>query len=439
MGASAARVTAPPDGSASVAPPTSGRPAIDAAFLHDGGSAAYFAGVEAQQNYGFVPGIYVLDRLRLWTAAAQGASRHLAGPDLESGFERSGTVRLIRGTSVVSFPLAATVFGGDQSEPYEWLWTGGSIGIDAFLTAAAAGTGDWIVEIDDGAPTVAASFASPGALLGASLSTTFRADPMVAASFASPGAALSAAPVAGVPGELPLGASLASSPASLSAALEKKTGLDPVVLDGEPLDWGEATVLRFSRRDRTGTDRGAILGSREFRLPGTEIGVERTGEGGQVNVAAFRTIGRVVEDAEEDSFAVHVERAPERDVGQVSFVAPPVAEDYDLNILVPPLPSLAAPAQAWPTFEGRGVGPQEWEQGIEIAPVVLPRATGGQGRLSYRITPALPSGVSFDPRALLLVGAPTEAAAEATYVYAAVDEGSQAASVPFTIKVDGGA
>ena len=53
--------------------------------------------------------------------------------------------------------------------------------------------------------------------------------------------------------------------------------------------------------------------------------------------------------------------------------------------------------------------------------LTLPAATGGNGTLSYSLTPSLPSGLSFDATTRVLSGRPTAAAASATYTYTVSD------------------
>ena len=53
--------------------------------------------------------------------------------------------------------------------------------------------------------------------------------------------------------------------------------------------------------------------------------------------------------------------------------------------------------------------------------LTLPAATGGNGTLSYSLSPSLPSGLSFDAATRVLSGRPTAAAASATYTYTVSD------------------
>ena len=61
-----------------------------------------------------------------------------------------------------------------------------------------------------------------------------------------------------------------------------------------------------------------------------------------------------------------------------------------------------------PTFEDAAVSAQSYTQGTRIAPLTLPAATGGDGALSYGLTPAPPPGLTLDAATRTLSGTPTE-------------------------------
>ena len=60
--------------------------------------------------------------------------------------------------------------------------------------------------------------------------------------------------------------------------------------------------------------------------------------------------------------------------------------------------------------------------------VRFPQASGGDGKLSYSVTPALPAGLSLDATTGLLSGTPTATSAQATYTYTVSDSDSNTAS-----------
>ena len=68
-------------------------------------------------------------------------------------------------------------------------------------------------------------------------------------------------------------------------------------------------------------------------------------------------------------------------------------------------------------------------------PETLPAAEGGDGALTYALTPALPPGLSFAPATRTLSGTPTAARGRAGYTLTATDEDGDAAALPFAITV----
>ena len=65
----------------------------------------------------------------------------------------------------------------------------------------------------------------------------------------------------------------------------------------------------------------------------------------------------------------------------------------------------------------------------------LPRATGGDGTLSYALTPTLPAGLALDAGRRVISGTPRTAARRATYAWTATDEDGDTATVRFAIVV----
>ena len=94
-----------------------------------------------------------------------------------------------------------------------------------------------------------------------------------------------------------------------------------------------------------------------------------------------------------------------------------------------------------PSFGGGTIAAQEWMSGTAIAPVTLPVATGGNGNLTYALSPSLPAGVTFNATTWTLSGTPTAAQSATTYTYTVTDaDGNTAASdtdsLTFTIAVE---
>ena len=86
-------------------------------------------------------------------------------------------------------------------------------------------------------------------------------------------------------------------------------------------------------------------------------------------------------------------------------------------------------ADTAPAFAGGTTIPdQSWTVDTEITALTLPAATGGNGTMSYELTPALPTGVILNGTTRLVSGTPTVAAAQATYTWRAKDSDSNTAN-----------
>ena len=93
-----------------------------------------------------------------------------------------------------------------------------------------------------------------------------------------------------------------------------------------------------------------------------------------------------------------------------------------------------------PSFGGAQVPAQRYVQGLEIAPLVLPAATGGDGPLAYALAPDLPEGLGYtDPADATsggaLTGTPTVPAQAADWTLTATDADGDTATLTFTIEV----
>ena len=97
--------------------------------------------------------------------------------------------------------------------------------------------------------------------------------------------------------------------------------------------------------------------------------------------------------------------------------------------------AISVEADSQPSFGAATIPDQEYRAESEIEPLTLPAATGGDGALSYTVTPALPGGLAFNAATRVLSGAPTRASAERSYTLTATDEDGDAATLSFTITV----
>ena len=93
-----------------------------------------------------------------------------------------------------------------------------------------------------------------------------------------------------------------------------------------------------------------------------------------------------------------------------------------ITINDPPAAEDTAPA----FVAGASIGAETYYQDTDITPLTLPRATGGEGAITYALTPAIP-GMFFDTVTGVLSGAPTTEAAATTYTYTAGDTDGSAA------------
>ena len=80
------------------------------------------------------------------------------------------------------------------------------------------------------------------------------------------------------------------------------------------------------------------------------------------------------------------------------------------------------------------VSDQTWTVGVAIH-MSLPAATGGNPPLTYRLSPDLQSGLTFDAAARTISGTPTAVQSATTYVYSATDDDDDTASIQFRASV----
>ena len=80
---------------------------------------------------------------------------------------------------------------------------------------------------------------------------------------------------------------------------------------------------------------------------------------------------------------------------------------------------------------------QTYPKAAAMPPFRLPAASAGTGALTYSLSPALPTGLTFDATTRTISGTPTVAATETTYTYTATDASDppDTASLTFTLTV----
>ncbi len=104
-------------------------------------------------------------------------------------------------------------------------------------------------------------------------------------------------------------------------------------------------------------------------------------------------------------------------------------------------PAVLPPPDLRPSFGDARIEAQTYMVGTAITPLVLPAATGGDGTLSYAVTPDLPPGLTYTAPADAtnggtISGTPTEERAAATYTLTATDRDGDPATLPFTLTVE---
>ena len=87
-----------------------------------------------------------------------------------------------------------------------------------------------------------------------------------------------------------------------------------------------------------------------------------------------------------------------------------------------------------PSFGSQTVSDQTYTAGTAITALVLPAATGGDGRLTYSLTPAVP-GLGFTAATRTLSGTPT-ASGSHSMTYRVVDSDGDAATLKFVLQIN---
>ena len=88
-----------------------------------------------------------------------------------------------------------------------------------------------------------------------------------------------------------------------------------------------------------------------------------------------------------------------------------------------------------PSFDNATVPDQSYIEGTAITPFVLPEATGGNGPLTYALTPALPNGLTLNDVTRRLSGNPISPQDTTRYTWTATDADGDEATLTFTIAI----
>ena len=110
--------------------------------------------------------------------------------------------------------------------------------------------------------------------------------------------------------------------------------------------------------------------------------------------------------------------------------------DSDGNTAELPFAWTVAPPDTVPVFaQGVSIADQQYTVGQPVS-LELPEATGGNPPFSYRVTPALPSGLQFDGATRELRGTPDAGHPATGYTYAVTDGDGDQATLEFLITVE---
>ena len=102
----------------------------------------------------------------------------------------------------------------------------------------------------------------------------------------------------------------------------------------------------------------------------------------------------------------------------------PVELTFSLEVIEDLMPGFA-----------RGVGGQIWTEDSEVEALVLPVGSGGNGDLTYDLSPELAQGLVFDRETRTISGTPVVPKERTRYVYRAVDVDGDVAELTFSVMV----
>ena len=123
---------------------------------------------------------------------------------------------------------------------------------------------------------------------------------------------------------------------------------------------------------------------------------------------------------------------------EFTTLAAPTPEPTPTTAPLPPdpteQPEQPEPPDQSPGFGASAVTDQLYQVGTSVS-VQLPPASGGDGQLTYRITPALANGLTFNAASRTISGTPTSAAQTARYTYESVDEDGDTVQQDFDLTV----
>ena len=105
----------------------------------------------------------------------------------------------------------------------------------------------------------------------------------------------------------------------------------------------------------------------------------------------------------------------------------------------PPVSPDVPSTDSVPSFGSNTIAGKTYTRDVAIEDETLPAATGGDGTLTYSLSPAPPTGLSFDAETRVLSGTPTTTQEATTYTYQVTDSDDtdpDSATLTFTITVN---
>ena len=123
---------------------------------------------------------------------------------------------------------------------------------------------------------------------------------------------------------------------------------------------------------------------------------------------------------------------PEGGLPQTSFTYTATDEDGDTAELTFTISIDAVPAFA----DDAAIADQTYTQKMEITALTLPQATGGDGALSYTLSPNLPQGLTFDATKRTITGTPQSSLPQTTFTYTVTDEDGDTDELNFMMTIN---
>ena len=133
-----------------------------------------------------------------------------------------------------------------------------------------------------------------------------------------------------------------------------------------------------------------------------------------------------------NALTLAISGTPLEAIDETTYTLTATDSDGDAVTLRFPLEVRADPV---PTFSDPPIDPQSYRQHRAIDPLTLPQASGGDGTLTYTLTPALPAGLTFNALTRIVSGIPVQAMVAQTYTLTATDGNGDAVTLRFPLEI----